>query len=273
LKGKGAQLLILDPKKIEFETDFNPRTQDMGDIDELARGLKESHEAGREIDPIKVRRHNDTYIVVDGHRRVLAARKAGVLLPALRIKPANDSDKLVRALIGNQGKPLMPVEEALAFKRLVDEHGLKAKDIARATGKSVANVKERLQLAEGDTEVLEAVRKKKVSAGLGAAIVHKSKKSKKKQKHLVRRATKSKTGKRAVHVEVGLNAPDNKRRLALGKYMMMFAKEVKAYNSKHKDDRLPANTKTLTKRFRTQRSTATRIAYLIGVLAGCQGKV
>jgi ParB family chromosome partitioning protein len=273
LKGKGATLLILDPADVEFEADFNPRSQDLGDIKELARGLWESAQAGRDISPIHVRREGSKYIVVDGHRRVLAAREAKIDLPALRVKPTDESDTLIRALIGNQGKPLMPVEEALAFKKLVDEHKVKPKDIARATGKSLANVKERLQLAEGDREVLEAVSKREISASLGAGIAHKSKGNKKKQKKLVQRAKSSKSEKRRVHVEVGLNAPDNKRKLAVSKYTKLFEKEAKAYNLKASGVKVTTKAMNYLKKMKKTRNSVARLGYLAGVLAGCLGKV
>lgn len=274
LLGKG-EFLILDPNTIETEDGFNPRSQDMGDMDSFTRSVR-TH--GVKV-PVEVRREDGKYILIGGHRRLAAALKSGLAqIPAILTKKVKDTQtRRVHALVTNTQKELMPVEEALAFKALVDG-GMSPKEIARSTGRSLVNVKERLQLAEGDAEVLDAVKTKKVSAGLGAAIVNKSKGNKKKQKALVRKAKASKEGKRAVHVDVGLNAPDNKRKLLSDKYEGLFAKEVKTYNSKRngpasKIEKLPTKIGLVAKRARTQRATALRIGFLAGVVAASKGKL
>lgn len=258
---------------LRFEEGFNPR-EDMGDIDELARGLRESKDRGRYIPPIEVRKKDGEYYVVNGHRRVTAAKKAGIKeLDAVRVKTATGGDKLILALLGNQGKPLMPVEEALAFKKLVEEHKVKAKDIARATGKSLVTVKQRLKLAEGDPDVLDAVAKGQVAAAMGSAIVKKSKGNKKKQKKLVAKAKKSKAGKRAVATEVGHNKKWNAQQAAAEKYSKLFGKQVKPYNSKQKasGDKVPSVLANFVKQARKRKGLA-YLGFLAGVAYGAAGK-
>lgn len=258
--------------KLRVEEGFNPR-EDMGDIAELARGLRESKEKGRHIPPIQVRKKDGEYFVVEGHRRVAAAKAAGIKeLDAVRVKVANEGDKLIRALIGNQGKTLMPVEEALAFKKLVEEHKVKAKEIARATGKSLVTVKQRLKLAEGDPDVLDAVAKGEMAAAMGSAIVKKSKGNKAKQKKLVKKAKTSKAGKRAVAKEVGHNKKWNAQQVAADKYGKLFVKAVRSYNSTKGNKPVAKIIGTFVKRARSQKGLA-YIGYLAGVVYGASGKV
>lgn len=272
----GVALGVVFPVKVKllrFEENFNPR-EDMGDLDELARGLKESKAAGRYIPPIQVRKKDGEYFVVEGHRRTLAAKKAGITeLDAVRVKPADAGDKLIRALIGNQGKPMMPVEEALAYQKLVKEHKVTPKEIARATGKSLAIVKQRLQLAKGDPDVLDAVAKGEVASAMGAAIVKKSKGSTAKQKKLVKKAKSSKAGKRAVAKEVGHNKKWNAQQAATEKFTKLFATQVKSYNSKVKaTERVPKVLANAVKSFRKRKGVA-YLAYLAGVVDGASGRV
>lgn len=272
--GAGGGIIKVLVSKLRFEEDFNPR-EDMGDIEELARGLKESKAKGRHIPPIQVRKKDGEYFVVEGHRRTLAAKKAGIKeLDAVRVKVAGEGDKLIRALVGNQGKPLMPVEEALAFKKLVEEHKVKPKEIARATGKSLVTVKQRLKLAEGDPDVLDAVARGQVAAAMGSAIVKKSKGSKAKQKKLIAKAKKSKAGKRAVAKEVGHNKKWNAQQQAAERYAKLYAKAAASYNSKQKgsNGKVPKMLGNAVKAFRKQKGLA-YLGYLAGVVYGASGKV
>lgn len=78
--------------------------------------------------------------LVAGERRLRAARLAGLTEVPVREIP-EDADEAVIALVENvQRVDLNPVEEGLAYKKLIEEQGLTQEDVARATGKSRTHV-------------------------------------------------------------------------------------------------------------------------------------
>jgi len=144
--GKGLEALI--PKAehkekgfvIEMDTEsltpnlFQPRKNfDKEKMEEL----KESIKKHGIIQPIVVRKMANGYEIVAGERRLKAAKEIGLKkIPAI-IKSINNEKSLEIALVENiQREDLNPVEQANAFKRLVDEFNLTQQELADVTGKS-----------------------------------------------------------------------------------------------------------------------------------------
>jgi ParB family chromosome partitioning protein len=162
--GKGLSALIPDapvvarPAQTEIDIDLlspneqQPRIQmDAGRLDELAESIR----ANGIIQPIVVHRVGDAYRIIAGERRWRAAQRAGLLKVPVVVREVEQSskDKLLElALVENiQRENLNPVDEALAYQRLADEHGLTQDQIASAVGKdrsSVANFLRLLKLPE-----------------------------------------------------------------------------------------------------------------------------
>jgi ParB family chromosome partitioning protein len=161
--GKGLSALIPDAPAArapltEIDIDLlspneqQPRIQmDGAKLDELADSIR----ANGIIQPIVVRRAGNAYRIIAGERRWRAAQRAGLLKVPIVIREIEESstDKLLElALVENiQRENLNPVDEALAYQRLADEHGLTQDQIATAVGKdrsSVANFLRLLKLPE-----------------------------------------------------------------------------------------------------------------------------
>jgi ParB family chromosome partitioning protein len=129
-----------------------PRIQmDGAKLDELADSIR----ANGIIQPIVVRRAGDAYRIIAGERRWRAAQKAGLLKVPVVVRDVAEAatDTLLElALVENiQRENLNPVDEALAYQRLADEHGMTQDQIATAVGKdrsSVANVLRLLKLPD-----------------------------------------------------------------------------------------------------------------------------
>ena len=128
---------------------FQPRKgMDPGRLEELAQSIKEKGV----IQPIIVRRAQRGYELVIGERRWRAAQLIGLeKIPAL-VREANDSEAMEMALIENiQREDLNPVEEALAYQRLLLDFNLTQEQIAGRVGKdrsSIANYLRLLRLPE-----------------------------------------------------------------------------------------------------------------------------
>src|SRR3954471_16372781 len=161
--GKGLSALIPDapavktqPSEIDIDllspNEQQPRIQmDSARLDELAESIR----ANGIIQPIVVRRVGEAYRIIAGERRWRAAQRAGLLKVPVVIRDVGDSSKeklLELALVENiQRENLNPIDEALAYQRLADEHGLTQDQIASAVGKdrsSVANFLRLLKLPE-----------------------------------------------------------------------------------------------------------------------------
>jgi len=103
------------------------------------------------LNPIIVRPYGGggDWEIVCGHRRVVAAREAGLTeVPAL-IRHLNDDQAAEVALIDNlQREGLAPLDEAAAYRTLRDERGWPATEIAARVGKSVAHVTQRIVLLD-----------------------------------------------------------------------------------------------------------------------------
>jgi ParB family transcriptional regulator, chromosome partitioning protein len=138
-----VDLDLLDPNR------FQPRLQiDEARLDELAQSIR----ANGVIQPILVRRVNSRYEIIAGERRWRAAQRAGLLKVPVVLRDVPDERLLQVALIENiQRENLNPIDEALAYHRLIREFHLTQDAVADAVGKdrsSVANYLRLLNLAE-----------------------------------------------------------------------------------------------------------------------------
>jgi len=127
---------------------FQPRRVfDQDALTELAQSIKQ-HGV---IQPILVRKSLTGYELVAGERRWRAAQMAGLeVIPAV-VREYTDGEMTEIALIENlQRENLNPIEEALAYKRLMDEFALTQEEVARKIGRSrplIANTVRLLNLA------------------------------------------------------------------------------------------------------------------------------
>src|SRR3990167_5281881 len=99
------------------------------------------------LQPILVRESGDNYEVVAGERRLRAARALNLDEVPVIIKKVSDQESLVIALVENiQREELNPIEEAKAFRRLIDDFRLSQEDVAQAVGKNSSTVSNTLRL-------------------------------------------------------------------------------------------------------------------------------
>ncbi len=146
-----AGVLELDVDRLS-PNDAQPRGQmDDARLQELADSIK----ANGIIQPIVVRRVGDGYRIIAGERRWRAAQRAGLLkVPVVVRELSGDQarDNLQLALIENiQREELNCIDEALAYRRLIDEFQMTQEQVATVVGKdrsSVANFLRLLKLPE-----------------------------------------------------------------------------------------------------------------------------
>ena len=124
------------------------------------------------VQPIIVRKDEDTYQIIAGERRWRAARMAGLKTIPVIVKDYSDTQVLQIALIENlQREDLNPIEEANAYKSLMEEHKLSQEEIAKSVGKSRSAVANSLRLLRLNKKLRELLVKGSISAGHGRALL------------------------------------------------------------------------------------------------------
>jgi ParB family chromosome partitioning protein len=137
-------------------------------ISELAESIKSK---GLLL-PLLVRRDSKGYVLIAGERRWRAAQKAGLReLPAL-VREVSDKEAFELALIENiQRQDLNPVEEAEAFHRLTEEHGLTQEELAARVGKERSTVANALRLLRLPDAIKASLVSGKLSMGHARALL------------------------------------------------------------------------------------------------------
>jgi len=131
---------------------------DEAHIEELAESIRSKGV----LLPLIVRRGPEGYLLVAGERRWRAAQKAGLRELPVMVREVSEKEGFELALIENiQREDLNPVEEAEAYKRLIEEHGLTQEELAARVGKdrsTVANALRLLRLPEAIKQAIVAGR-------------------------------------------------------------------------------------------------------------------
>lgn len=179
--GKGLQALIpeiddtplaeavdLDAGQIQVNP-FQPRKAfDEEKLAELAKSV-EQHGI---IQPLIVRPTGQGYELVAGERRLRAAKIAGLERVPVVVKSLTDREMMEIVLIENlQRQDLNPLEEAEAYKRLMDEYNYTQEQLAERVGKSRSAVANTLRLISLHKDVRNEVAAGRLSEGHARAIL------------------------------------------------------------------------------------------------------
>ena len=118
------------------------------------------------IQPITVRSVDGMYQIITGERRWRAARMAGLSEVPVLIITADDKKAAELALVENiQRSDLNPIEEALGFAALIEEHGLTQEEAAKRIGKSRSAVTNSLRLLNLPESVRKMIENNEISTG------------------------------------------------------------------------------------------------------------
>lgn len=124
------------------------------------------------LQPLLVSDKKDYYEIVAGERRWRAAKMAGLKEVPVVVKEFSTQEIVEISLIENiQREDLNPVEEARAYKRLIDEFHLKQDEIAERVSKSRTAVTNSMRLLKLDSRVQQMMVDEMISAGHARAIL------------------------------------------------------------------------------------------------------
>lgn len=124
------------------------------------------------IQPILVTEVLDGFRLVAGERRLRAAQMAGLERVPAVIRQLVDREQLELALVENvQRADLGPIEEANAYRQLMDEFGLTQETVATRVGRARSTIANTLRLLELDPKVQDAVADGRLTEGHGRALI------------------------------------------------------------------------------------------------------
>ena len=180
--GRGLSSLIgetkIEPQKNQVSisdlvpSNYQPRKIfDETSLEELTNSIKERGM----IQPIIVRNSkNDRskFEIIAGERRWLAAQRAGLHNVPVVVTEADDLKSLEFAIVENvQRHDLNPLEEALGYKRLIDEFSYDQEKVSKFIGKSRSYIANSLRILTLPADVIELIEKQKITAGHAKILV------------------------------------------------------------------------------------------------------
>ena len=166
---KVVEKIVEKPIELQLKIDeIEPnRLQPRKNFDEDAlQELSESIKQFGLIQPIVVKKQENYYEIVAGERRWRAARIAGLKEVPVIVKEYDERESMEISIVENlQREDLNPIEEAQAYRRLIEEFGLKQDEAAQRVSKSRTAVTNAMRLLKLDERVQQMVIDDMISGG------------------------------------------------------------------------------------------------------------
>ena len=164
----GEQVQIVKLTKVEPSRE-QPRKQfDADALQELAESIKQFGV----LQPLLVQKKEDYYEIIAGERRWRASKLAGLKEVPVIVKEFTEQEAVEMSLIENiQREDLNPIEEAMAYKRLMEEFHLKQDAIAERVSKSRTAVTNSMRLLKLDDRVQQMLIDEMISTGHARALL------------------------------------------------------------------------------------------------------
>lgn len=164
----GEQVQIVKLTKVEPSRE-QPRKQfDADALQELAESIKQFGV----LQPLLVQKKEDYYEIIAGERRWRASKLAGLKEIPVIVKEFTEQEAVEISLIENiQREDLNPIEEAMAYKRLMEEFHLKQDAIAERVSKSRTAVTNSMRLLKLDDRVQQMLIDEMISTGHARALL------------------------------------------------------------------------------------------------------
>ncbi|MBU0545811.1 ParB/RepB/Spo0J family partition protein [Patescibacteria group bacterium] len=169
LPGSADKIWHIPLSEIGADPNQARKSFDIEGLQELAESIK-SHGL---LQPLLVSEKTDGgYELIAGERRLRAAKMAGLTTAPVMVKKMADQQKLEVALIENiQREDLNPIEEAFAYKRLMEEFDLTQDEVGTKVGKSRPAVGNAVRLLDLPEEVQAAVVGKKINVSQARSLL------------------------------------------------------------------------------------------------------
>ena len=161
-------LLLVDINDIETNPAQPRKSFDEEKLVELSESIKQFGV----ISPILVNKKNGYYEIVAGERRWRAAKIAGLKELPVIVQDYSEQEMMEVAIIENiQRENLNPIEEAMAFRKLLIEFDLRQDEVAERVSKSRAAVTNSMRLLKLDSKIQQMIIDEKISTGHARALL------------------------------------------------------------------------------------------------------
>lgn len=163
-----ADAVMIDINKVEPNREQPRKKFDEDALIELSESIKQFGI----LQPLLCQERDDYYEIVAGERRWRAAKLAGIKEVPVIIKKLTNQQIMEISLIENiQREDLNPIEEALAYKRLLEEFKLKQDEVAERVSKSRTAVTNTMRLLKLDEKVQQMVIDEMLTTGHARALI------------------------------------------------------------------------------------------------------
>ncbi len=185
--GRGIDSIIPDKKKTSATTVVEAKIEEMVDINKVEPNKDQPRKSFNEdslielsdsikqhgiVQPLIVAKKDDYFEIIAGERRWRAAKLAGLKEVPVVVKDYTDQEIMEIALIENiQREDLNPVEEALAYQRLIQEYDLKQDELADRVSKNRTTITNSLRLLKLDERVQNMLIEENISSGHARALL------------------------------------------------------------------------------------------------------
>lgn len=157
------KISMIEPNQEQPRKEFNQEQ-----LEELAESIRNYGV----LQPIMVQKKGDLYEIIAGERRWRAAKMAGLKEVPVIIRDFDRQKKMEISLIENvQRSDLNPIEEAMAYRQLIEEFGLKQEEIAERVSKNRATIANSLRLLKLDPRIQELLVQGAISNGHARALL------------------------------------------------------------------------------------------------------
>ena len=163
-----ADAIIMDINKVEPNREQPRKKFDEDALLELSESIKQFGV----LQPLLVTERKDYYEIIAGERRWRAAKMAGLKEVPVIIKKLTKQEIMEISLIENiQRENLNPIEEALAYKKLINEFNLKQDEVAERVSKSRTAVTNAMRLLKLNDKVQQMVIDEMLTTGHARALL------------------------------------------------------------------------------------------------------
>ena len=160
--------VMVDITKVEPNPNQPRRNFDEDALDELSESIKQYGV----LSPLLVQKRDGYFEIIAGERRWRAARKAGLKEVPVIIRELTEQEIVEISLIENiQREDLNPIEEALTYKRLLEEFDLKQDEVAERVSKSRSTITNSMRLLKLDDRVQEMIIDDLITTGHARALL------------------------------------------------------------------------------------------------------
>lgn len=167
-ESENSGLLEIDINVIKTNSDQPRKIFEKKALEELAESIKNYGV----IQPLVVKKEKDNYLVISGERRLRAAKLAGLKkVPAVVKDMKKESLDKISLIENIQREDLNSIEEARAFKYLIEEYNLRQEDLAKEVGKSRQYIGNIMRLLNLDSRVIDMILKGEISSSHGRALL------------------------------------------------------------------------------------------------------